>query len=68
MNLNKVFILGRLTGDPQLRSTANGTQVASFSVATNRVWNDPSGAKKEAVEFHNVVVWGRQAGQTTLVT
>jgi len=61
MNLNKVFILGRLTGDPQLRSTANGTQVASFSVATNRVWNDPSGAKKEAVEFHNVVVWGRQA-------
>jgi len=61
MNLNKVFILGRLTGDPQLRSTTNGTQVASFSVATNRVWNDPSGAKKEAVEFHNVVVWGRQA-------
>jgi len=61
MNLNKVFILGRLTGDPQLRSTTSGAQVASFSVATNRVWNDQSGAKKEAVEFHNVVVWGRQA-------
>lgn len=61
MNLNKVFILGRLTADPQLRSTASGQQVASFGVATNRVWNDPSGVKKEAVEFHNVVVWGRQA-------
>ena len=61
MNLNKAFILGRLTADPQLRSTAGGAQVASFSIATNRVWNDPSGAKKEAVEFHNIVVWGRQA-------
>jgi len=61
MNLNKVLILGRLTADPQLRSTASGTQVASFSVATNRVWNDPSGTKKESTEFHNVVVWGRQA-------
>lgn len=61
MNLNKVFIIGRLTADPQLRSTAGGTQVATFSVATNRVWNDKSGAKKESVEFHNVVVWGRQA-------
>lgn len=61
MNLNKAFLLGRLTADPQLRSTASGTQVASFSVATNRVWNDPSGVKKESTEFHNVVVWGRQA-------
>ena len=61
MNLNKVFILGRLTVDPQLRSTAGGQQVASFGVATNRVWNDKNGQKQEAVEFHNVVVWGRQA-------
>ncbi len=61
MNLNKVFILGRLTADPQLRATAGGTQVATFSLATNRVWTDPSGAKKEAVEYHNIVVWGRQA-------
>lgn len=61
MNLNKAFILGRLTADPQLRSTAGGTQVGSFSVATNRVWNDPSGVKKESTEFHNIVVWGRQA-------
>jgi len=61
MNLNKVFILGRLTADPQLRSTPSGAQVANFSIATNRVWNDVSGAKKESTEFHNVVVWGRQA-------
>jgi single-strand DNA-binding protein len=61
MNLNKVFLLGRVTADPQLRSTPNGMQVATFSIATNRVWNDQSGAKKESTEFHNVVVWGRQA-------
>ena len=61
MNLNKVFILGRLTADPQLRSTTTGQQVASFGVATNRVWNDKNGQRQEAVEFHNVVVWGRQA-------
>jgi single-strand DNA-binding protein len=61
MNLNKVFIAGRLTADPQIRTTAGGTQVATFSVATNRVWTDKSGARKDATEFHNVVVWGRQA-------
>ncbi len=61
MNLNKVFVLGRLTADPVLRSTPTGAQVANFSLATNRVWNDKSGNKKEDTEFHNVVVWGRQA-------
>jgi len=61
MNLNKVFILGRLTADPQLRSTASGQQVASFALATNRVWTDKAGQKQEATEFHNIVVWGRQA-------
>lgn len=61
MNLNKVFILGRLTADPILRATPSGQQVASFSLATNRVWNDKAGQKKEEVEYHNIVVWGRQA-------
>lgn len=61
MNLNKVFILGRLTADPVLRSTPGGQQVASFSLATNRNWTDKAGAKKEEVEFHNIVVWGRLA-------
>ncbi|MBI5147607.1 MAG: single-stranded DNA-binding protein [Parcubacteria group bacterium] len=61
MNLNKVFILGRLTVDPQLRTTPAGHSVATLSVATNRVWTDKGGNRKEETEFHNVVVWGRQA-------
>ncbi len=61
MNLNKAIIAGRLTGDPQLRQTATGSPVASFSVATNRVWLDKAGAKQTEVEYHNIVVWGRQA-------
>ncbi len=61
MNLNKVFVLGRLTADPVLRSTPTGAQVANFSVATNRIWTDKSGGRQEDTQFHNVVVWGRQA-------
>ena len=61
MNLNKVFIFGNLTRDPELRQTAGGHAVCSFSVATNRVFKDKSGQKQEQVEFHNVVAWGRQA-------
>lgn len=61
MNLNKVFIVGRLTSDPQLRTTPSGMEVATLGVATNRNWVDRKGEKKESTEFHNVVVWGRQA-------
>lgn len=61
MNLNKVFIIGRLTADPQLRTTNSGQPVAVFSVATNRVWNDRNGQRQEQAEYHNIVVWGRQA-------
>lgn len=53
--------MGRLTADPEVKTTPTGTQVATFSVATNRYWTDKVGAKKEEVEFHNVVLWGRQA-------
>lgn len=61
MNLNKVFVAGRLTADPELRTTPGGTHVISFSVATNRVWTDKNGGRKEETEFHNIVAWGRQA-------
>ncbi len=61
MNLNKVFVLGRLTADPQLRSTPGGQPVANFGVATNRTWTNKGGEKQEATEFHNVVLWGKQA-------
>ncbi|PJE73459.1 MAG: single-stranded DNA-binding protein [Candidatus Terrybacteria bacterium CG10_big_fil_rev_8_21_14_0_10_41_10] len=61
MNLNKAFIIGNLTRDPESRSLPSGASVASFSVATNRVWRDQQGQKKEEVQFHNVVVFGKQA-------
>lgn len=61
MNYNKTVIVGRVTQAPQLRSTPSGQPVLSMSVATNRVWTDKAGAKQEAVEFHNVVIWGKTA-------
>jgi len=61
MNLNKVFILGNLTRDPELRQTPSGQNVTSFGVATNRMWTDKSGVKQNQTEFHNVVLWGRLA-------
>ena len=61
MNLNKVFILGNLTRDPELRQTQGGQNVCSFGVATNRRFTDKSGMKQEQVDFHNLVAWGRQA-------
>lgn len=61
MNLNKVFIVGNLTRDPELRSLPSGIPVVSFGVATNRVWKDKSGQKKEDVQFHNIVAFGKQA-------
>lgn len=59
MNLNKVFIIGRLTQDPETRSTQTGQSVTTLNMATNRVWNDKSGQKQEATEYHRVVAWGR---------
>ncbi len=61
MNLNKVFILGNLTRNPELRQTPNGQNVATFGVATNRMWTNQSGVKQNQTEFHNVVLWGRLA-------
>ncbi len=61
MNLNKVFILGNLTRDPELRQTPGGQSVCSFGVATNSFFSDRSGQKQKRTEFHNVVLWGRQA-------
>lgn len=61
MYINKAFIFGNLTRDPESRALPNGTPVCSFSVATNRVYKDKSGAKQESVDFHNVVVFARQA-------
>lgn len=59
MNVNKVLLVGRLTRDPEIRSTSSGQTVASLSMATNRFWKDKSGQKQDQTEFHNVVLWGR---------
>lgn len=61
MNLNKAMVIGNVTRDPDVRTTGGGQQVALFSVATNRTWTDPSGQKKEQVEFHSVVAWRKLA-------
>lgn len=60
MDLNKAMLLGRMTQDPQTRSTTTGQNVASFGVATNRRWKDRNtGEMKEEVQFHNIVAWGK---------
>jgi len=62
MDLNKAMIIGRLTNDPQMRSTQTGQNVASFSLATNRKWNDrATGQQREDSQFHNIVAWGKLA-------
>lgn len=58
-SFNQAIIMGNLTRDPELRSTPGGQQVASFAVATNRTWMDNSGERKEAVEYHEIVAWGK---------
>lgn len=61
MYINKALIYGNLTRDPELKSLPSGIQVSEFSVATNRTWKDKNGAKQESVDYHNVVVFGKQA-------
>jgi single-strand DNA-binding protein len=61
MYLNKAMIIGNLTRDPELRAIPSGIKVCSLSVATNRVWKDKNGARQESADYHNIVVFGRQA-------
>lgn len=55
------MIIGNLTRDPELRNTASGQSVASFSVATNLVWTDQSGQQQKKTEFHNIIAWRKLA-------
>jgi single-strand DNA-binding protein len=59
MYLNKAFIIGNLTRDPELKALPSGTKVASFSLATNRVYKDKEGKRVENVDYHNIVVFAR---------
>ena len=61
MYLNKAMIYGNLTRDPEMKALPSGMQVCSFSVATNRSYNDRDGKRQEAVEYHNVTSFGKQA-------
>ncbi len=61
MYLNKVYLLGNLTKDPEMKALPSGSKVTNFSIATNRYYKDANGTKQEAVEFHNIVVFGAQA-------
>jgi single-strand DNA-binding protein len=61
MYLNKVFLYGNLTRDPELKALPGGSQVANFGIATNRSFKDKAGQRQEATEFHNIVAFGRTA-------
>lgn len=61
MYLNKAMVFGNLTRDPEVRALPSGGQVCSFGLATNRVYKKADGTKAEQTEFHNIVVFGRQA-------
>lgn len=61
MDLNRVTLIGRLTRDPEVRSTPAGRSVASVTVATGRAWTDQAGQKQKESEFHNIVMWSKLA-------
>lgn len=61
MYLNKAMIYGNLTRDPELKALPSGMNVCSFSLATNRVYNDRDGNRQENTDYHNITVFGKQA-------
>lgn len=61
MNLNKIFLIGRVAGDVELLSTQSGKKVCRLSLATSRIWKGQNGDKKEETNFHNIVLWERLA-------
>ena len=60
-SLNKVTLIGNLGADPEVRSTANGSRVATLSIATSRQWKNQAGEKQEKTEWHRVVLWNNKA-------
>jgi single-strand DNA-binding protein len=59
-SLNKVILIGNLGADPEVRSTANGSRVATLSLATSRQWKNQSGEKQEKTEWHRVILWNNK--------
>jgi single-strand DNA-binding protein len=60
-NFNKVYLIGNLTRDPELRVTPKGTAICQFGLAVNRSFKDESGAVREEVTFVDIEAWGKQA-------
>ena len=63
MAFNKVILMGNLTADPELRTTPNGQNLASFTLAINRTWNSTNGERQEETSFINCTAWGK-TGET----
>lgn len=61
MYLNKVYLIGNLTQDPEFKALPSGSSVTTFGLATNRTWTDKQGQRQETAEYHNVVSYGKQA-------
>lgn len=59
--VNRVFLIGRLGRDPEVRHTASGSAVANFSIATDERWTDSEGNRQTRTEWHNIVVWRKLA-------
>ncbi|HMA77756.1 MAG TPA: single-stranded DNA-binding protein [Candidatus Paceibacterota bacterium] len=64
MYLNKAMVFGNLTRDPEMKALPSGTNVTEFAIATNRRYKDRDGNWQDAVDYHNIVVFGRQAETT----
>lgn len=62
-SLNKAILIGNLGADPEVRSTPNGSRVATLSLATSRVWKDQSGQRQEKTQWHRVICWNAARGQ-----
>ena len=60
-SMNKVILIGNLGRDPELKMTPGGQALARFSVATTETWKNQAGEKQSKTEWHNIVVWGKQA-------
>ncbi len=60
-SLNKVILIGNLGRDPELKMTTSGQQVCRFSLATTETWKNQQGERQSKTEWHNIVIWGKQA-------
>ena len=61
MSVNQVILIGRLGRDPEVRYLPNGEAVANFGLATSENWKDRNGEKQERTEWHNIVMYRKQA-------